>query len=54
MPDTARFCTNCGWKTSEWKEEAHKSNNNKNVGIICVIIGLITVAVLLLLLLANI
>jgi uncharacterized membrane protein YvbJ len=54
MPDTARFCTSCGWKTSEWNEEARKFNNNKNVGIICFVIGLITAALLLLLFFVNI
>lgn len=54
MPDTATFCTTCGWKTSEWKKETKKTKANKKMGIVAIILWLILIALILLTIFANI
>lgn len=44
LPDNASFCTNCGWETPSRKEEIKKANKNKNVEILCLVIGVVVAA----------
>lgn len=46
LPDSASFCTSCGWKTENWTKSAKKSRSICNSAILAVIIGILSLVLL--------